>query len=59
MPNWISCSNPKCGTWYHSVCTDLGESSTKKALAVIFWLCPECATSFKPVWVNKDVEPEA
>ena len=58
--NWISCSNPNCGTWYHSVCTDLGEL-TKKALAVIFWLCPECAISFKPVWVNKDVdvEPEA
>ena len=58
MLNWIPSSNPKCGTWYHSVCTDLGES-TKKALAVIFWLGPESATSFKPVWVNKDVEPEA
>ena len=55
--NWISCSNPNCRTWYHSVCIDLGEL-TKKALAVIFWLCPECAVSFKPVWVNKNVEIE-
>ena len=30
----------------------------KKALAVLFWLCPECATSFKPVWVKQDVEPD-
>ena len=53
-----SFSNPNCETWHHSVCTDLGES-TKKALAVVFWLCPECATSLKPIWVNIEAEPEA
>ena len=56
--NWISCSNPTCRTWYHSVCTDLGES-TKKALAVVFWLCPKCVISVKPVWVNISADPEA
>ena len=56
--NWISCSNPTCRTWYHSVCTDLGES-TKKALAVVFWLCPKCVISVKPIWVNINADPEA
>ena len=56
--NWISCSNPTCRTWYHSVCTDLGES-TKEALAVVFWLCPKCVISVKPIWVNINADPEA
>ena len=51
--NWVVCANPKCGTCYHSVCTKLGEIS-KKALSVVYWICPDCATSFKPIWVNND-----
>lgn len=51
--NWVICSNPSCGGCYHAVCTKLGELSSS-VLAAIYWICPKCVVSVKPVWVCKD-----